>query len=96
MDMIYRHAQLKQALQALGNIEICFELNFEEADDLRHKLKKAINATRAKLNELEDKIGIIDDACDLIICELGNLDCDLFEITDLLGVAETIKHHMPD
>ena len=97
MDIIYRHAQLKKAMQALGNTEICsLELDFEEAEDLRHTLTLATTATQTALTEVERKLGMIDDTCDMIIAELGSLDCDVFEITDLLGVAETIKHHMPD
>ena len=45
---------------------------------------------------MQHVLGMLDDTCDMIIAELGSLDCDVFEITDLLGVAETLKHHMPD
>ena len=96
MDIIYRHAQLKKAYATLTNVDCHFDLGFEAGEDLRNKLKAAITATKSAMDEVNEQLSMLDDACDLIIEGLNGLDCDVFEITDLLGVAETIKHHMPD
>ena len=97
MDIMYKHAQLKTAIKILTALENhSIELNFEEAEDLLHKIKLATKATQKALKDTEDKLQMLDDACDFILAEFKNFDGDVFEITDLIGVAETIKHQMPE
>lgn len=91
MNLIQRHAKLTNAYAALNNIESHFDFDFEAGTALRDALKVAIKATRSNMDDVEEQIGMLDDAADLIIDEMRRADADLPEIKSLVAIARTIK-----
>ena len=94
MNLIQRHTKLTNAYAALNNIECYFALDFEAGTALRNQLKAAIRSTKSEMDDIEEQIGMLDDAADLIIDEMRRADADLPEIKSLVALARSIKQQL--
>lgn len=88
MEIINRYQQLKKADQALARMEACLILDFDQAKDLSTHLNTARQAVKKQLEDMNQDLELLEDACTLITHELKDVQTGLPEIEQLLATAK--------